>query len=100
LAYNIILPENPVRAFFQHSYYRIGLRNEKLAYSVNGKSVVENALSAGIGLPLKKTTSTINIGLELGQRGDLNNGQMRERFVLLNVGFMLSDTWFQRRKID
>jgi hypothetical protein len=90
----------PGPGFFEHTYYRLGLRNEKLAYTVNGKSVVENALSAGIGLPLKKTTSTINIGLELGQRGDLNSGQMRERFVLLNVGFMLSDTWFQRRKID
>lgn len=92
--------KNPGPGFFQHTYYRLGLRSQSMPYEVAGKRVSENALSLGFGFPLKKTTSTINLGLEFGQRGDLNAGQMRERFALLSVGFMLNDLWFQRRKID
>ncbi len=92
--------KNPGPGFFQHTYYRFGLRNQSLPYQVAGKNVSENAISLGLGFPLKKSTSTVNLGVELGQRGDLKAGQMQERFVLLNLGFMLNDLWFQRRKID
>jgi hypothetical protein len=86
--------------FFKHTYYRIGFRNTATPLIINNQRIYENVITAGLGLPLKKTTSTINIGIELGQRGTLNNNLLREQFVMAQLGIILNDRWFIRRRID
>lgn len=42
----------------------------------------------------------VNLGVELGQRGSLNNGLVRERYTRVVLGLTLNDRWFVKRKYD
>ena len=86
--------------FLKHTYYRAGFRTKKYAFEAAGAALQEHAISAGVGFPIKKSASTINIGIEYVQRGNQKIGQLQENSFLLHAGFMLNDLWFRRNKID
>ena len=92
--------KNPGLGFLKHTYYRAGIKTQTMPFQIAGQSVNENAITFGLGMPLKRTTSTVNLGFEFGQRGTASKGQLVEQYVNLSVGFMLNDLWFQRSKID
>ena len=54
----------------------------------------------GFGIPVKKSATKINIGFETGQRGETNNGLIKENYYILNVNFNMGDIWFIKRKFD
>jgi hypothetical protein len=42
----------------------------------------------------------VNIGLEVGQRGTVTNGLIKEQFFKVTLGFTLNDRWFVKPKFD
>lgn len=62
------------------------------------------AVTMGLGMPLRptnlRTFYKINISAELGQRGTLNNGLVKENYVNIHLGFLFNDRWFDRFKFD
>jgi len=62
------------------------------------------ALTFGLGMPLHSMNLSsfykINFTAEIGQRGTLNNGLVKENYVNIHLGFMINDKWFQRFKFD
>lgn len=85
--------------------YRLGFRYNQTHIKYNDKNINDMAVTVGIGLPLPETNfgltfSRINISAEFGQQGSLSNNLVRERYVNLNLGFTLNDTWFRRRSYD
>ncbi len=89
-----------INGMLKHTYYRVGFRNAILPYYLNQTQIRENAISLGFGFPLRNSTSTVNLGVELGQRGTILNGLIRERYVLLNLAFTINDRWFTKSKLD
>lgn len=87
-------------SYFQRVVYRAGFRYENTGLIINDKSIMDTAVTAGLGLPLRGTFSNMNLVFEYGKRGTQTNGLVQERY--LNVGFSLSfnDQWFQKRKFD
>ena len=57
-------------------------------------------MSFGLGLPLRKTKSEINLSVEVGERGTTNNNLIKEQFLRFQIGLSLSDIWFVKRKYD
>jgi hypothetical protein len=89
--------------------YRLGLTLENTYYNIPNPSgggstnIKSKAITVGVGMPLRGTATSfykVNITAELGQRGTLNNGLVKENFVNFRLGFTLNDKWFQRYKFD
>ena len=93
------LPQNQLK-YFQRCSYRLGFRYDSGYFKVKGTPVDDYRLSLGMGFPVQKTRSTINVTLEAGQRGSNKQAMLRERYTKLTVAFSFHDFWFIKRKID
>ena len=86
-------------AIFNQSY--LNVKNPDNADFTNIKST---ALTLGLGLPLRpyyqNTFYKVNISAEVGQRGTLKGGLIKENYINLRIGFTLNDRWFQKLKFD
>lgn len=80
--------------------YRIGgfFQNNYTAYT--DKELYSYGFSVGLGIPVRKSRSLINVGLQFGQTGSLKRGQIRENFMRVGVSFSSMETWFVKPKYD
>ncbi len=92
--------------FLQSIRYRAGYKFANTRLVVNSNNVSEYAVSAGLGIPVlkTKTKSSINIGIEFGQRGSKENGLIKENFTNFYLGISFNphkfDTWFKPSKYN
>lgn len=98
--YEFIPKWNSVSNYFKRASYRFGAFFENQYVEVNGKSINEYAISVGMGLPLRRVNTMINVGLELGQRGVLQEDLVKENYIKLNLKLNFRDIWFFERKFD
>jgi hypothetical protein len=90
--------------------YRLGFVLDNTYYNIANPvgsgytNIKSKALTLGLGLPLRPGAGgsfyKVNFSAELGQRGTLNNGLVKENYINLRLGFTLNDKWFQRYKFD
>lgn len=85
--------------------YRLGVRYNKTHLTVNNQQIDDMAITVGMGFPLPETNfgrtfSTINVSAEFGQQGTMSSNLVRERYININLGFTINDTWFMRRSYD
>lgn len=85
--------------------YRLGFRYNKTHIKYNNEVINDMAITAGLGFPLPesnfgRTFSRINISAEIGQQGTLKSNLVRERYININLGFTINDSWFIRRSLD
>jgi hypothetical protein len=83
--------------------YRLGAIYDETYMTVNNTKIKRYAVTAGLGLPLRPNNGSfykINISAEVGKRGSLVNGLVKENYVNIHLGFTLNDRWFQKYKFD
>lgn len=84
--------------------YRFGLKYDKTYINTNGTDIKQYAATFGFGLPISSERRTsiykVNISAEVGRRGTLDNGLVRETYYNLHLGFTINDKWFQKYKFD
>ncbi|MEA3447424.1 MAG: hypothetical protein U9Q98_03090 [Bacteroidota bacterium] len=92
----------PIMKYRRNIRYRMGaFFNDTYLEFDQGNTKVNNfGISFGLGLPLKRSNTTFNISLELGQRGSLKNNLVKENYAVLGVNFSLSDIWFIKHKYE
>lgn len=92
---------NNFRSYFSRVIYRYGAYYEKGNLQLNGTNINKFALTAGVTLPFEKSTinrmNSVDIGLELGKRGTLENNLIRQNFINLRIGINFADKWFAKR---
>lgn len=98
-------PDATSNKFFQQGKYRIGAYYSNTGIVINGTPVNEYALTLGWGIPLRRAYANgpipiIEASVALGERGTIENGLTRERFITARIGLTISDRWFVRRKFD
>tara|TARA_R110002073_G_scaffold279026_1_gene442804 strand:+ start:33021 stop:34292 length:1272 start_codon:yes stop_codon:yes gene_type:complete len=91
---------NSISNYWQRATYRAGLSYKQTGLMVNSTEVNDFGISFGVGLPMGKQLSTINLGFELGKRGETSNGLVKENYFNFRVGLSLSDKWFNKRQLD
>jgi hypothetical protein len=89
-----------VSEYFNRVAYKAGLSYTLTPYFVGNTQIEDVSLSLGMALPVSRSVSDLNLALALGQRGTLQGGLIRERYLRLNLGITINDRWFQRRRID
>lgn len=91
---------NSLGSFWKRVVYRAGFRFEETGVVVNGESISEFGISFGVGLPVGRLFSNINLSFELGRRGTTNAGLVEETFFNTFISLSLNDRWFEKRYYD
>lgn len=87
-------------SYFKRMGYRAGISYNTSLLTIDNTDVTEFGISFGIAMPLRKSFSTLNVGVEFGQRGKDESGLTQENFVNLQFGVTINDKWFIQRKYD
>ncbi len=80
--------------------YRAGFRYESLGLQINNTEINEFGISFGLGFPLPRGNSNLDVGFEYGARGENSSGTIKEKFINFSIGLSLSDKWFRKRKYN
>ncbi|MCG7501890.1 hypothetical protein MHM83_08395 [Tenacibaculum sp. Mcav3-52] len=96
---------NSISSYWDRVAYRAGLRFEDTGLLVkttdNFTSVKDFGINVGLGLPLPRQLSNVNIGFEYGQRGTTNNNLIKEDYFNVRLSLSLNSIkWFQKTRID
>jgi hypothetical protein len=100
--------------YLQIVRYRFGLRYNQTYLELQNSRLTETAISFGAAFPvaisrvkkheydinLYRNYSMVNIGVELGQRGTIDNGLIKETYGRIVIGFTINDRWFQHFKYN
>lgn len=89
-----------INKYYKMIRYRFGLYTAKTYLNLKNQQLNENAVTLGLGLPLKRSGTLFNISAELGQVGTTNDELIKESFARFKVGFIFSDIWFVKRKFN
>lgn len=87
-----------IGSYFQKVAYRAGFHYGKTPMSFKGKHLDEFGISFGIGLPIKKSKSTVNLSAIIGKKGTTQNGLINENFIRFTVGVNVFENWFFKSK--
>ncbi|XOD66573.1 MAG: hypothetical protein ACMUEL_00525 [Flavobacteriales bacterium Tduv] len=96
---------NSYKNYLDKIIYRFGLYYKNTELYINHQGISDYGLTLGIGLPIRKreseeSTSYLNIGLALGQRGSTKKNLTRERYFSAKIDFSFGAKWFQKRIYD
>lgn len=105
---------NSISSYWDRLTYRAGFRYDNTGLLVNGDAANSNnftsikdfGINVGLGIPLGRRTvsnvglSTLNFGLEYGQKGTTNDNLIKESYFKFRLSLSLNDLWFRKRKID
>jgi len=87
-------------SYFKRATYRAGAKVSKSGIVVDNKEINDFGITFGIGLPMGRNLSNINLGFELGKRGTKYGDLVEESYFKVNLGLSLNDKWFIPRKIN
>ena len=95
-----IIPDaENVNSFFKRITYRGGLLYKKSPFLINSEELYTTAVTFGMSLPIG-TISRINLGLELGKRGNIEKLSIKENYLKFIIGSSINNIWFIKRKFD
>lgn len=91
---------NNFRSYFSRVVYRYGAFYERGGLRIGNNNINKFGISAGVLLPFKTSSITrmsgLELGVELGKRGTLQNNLINQNFINLRVGFNFADKWFRK----
>jgi hypothetical protein len=94
---------NEALNYWKRLTYRAGAYYVVEPIYLNSTSFSTKALTAGLGYPIRRTNLSIgqiNAAFDVGQRGTLSNGLVKESFTRFAVGITVNDKWFVKRRYD
>ena len=98
---------NTNKSIFSKSTYSIGGHQSKSYILMDEINLDHYGINFGLTVPLlsSRSFSTMNLGMELGKLGDLNNMNIEENYINFAIGFTMApdtryDRWFRKRQYD
>lgn len=89
-----------VRSWLKKTSLRAGYRSRTLPMRVAGDNVGERVVTLGWGIPIGGGIGRVDIGVEMGSRGDLRENAMRERLLRFGIAISAFEKWIpiERRR--
>lgn len=87
-------------SYWHRAVYRFGVRYEETGINLRDEDINEYGISFGIGLPIGRLFSNVNVGFEIGSKGTKAQGLVKENFFNTFISLSLNDKWFEKRYID
>ena len=88
------------RGYHKLMSYRLGGYLNESYVMIGDYQLKDYGISFGVGLPLGKTRSSLNVAFTYGTRGTLENNLVKENYGILSFNVTLHDLWFYKRKYD
>ncbi|MDD2381940.1 MAG: hypothetical protein PHV35_09615 [Mariniphaga sp.] len=89
-----------IRSFLNRIAYRGGIKYEKSYLKIDNQQINDFGITFGVGLPVYRSNSTINIAAEIGRRGTKQHNLVLENYAKINLSVNLYDLWFIQRRYD
>ena len=89
-----------ISGYWKRVTYRAGARYNQTYLKINGHPINEFGISFGMGLPLPRSLTTIDLSLEVGRRGTLSDKLIRETFVNFTFGLSIYERWFVKSRYN
>lgn len=80
--------------------YQLGGYVEDSYIKVEGNSIIDTGISAGIGIPMRNSRSYFNINLNYGRRGPRGGDLIKENYFGINLSLSMVEFWFMKRQFD
>ena len=91
---------NSLTSYFHRIVYRAGLKYENTGMELSGTPITDLGISFGVGLPLGKGLTHLNVGLEYGIKGEVSETLVEENYFNVRMSMSLGDKWFRKRRIN
>ncbi len=88
-----------ISSYLKRVSYQIGFYRLKTPTIVNTQQIEDIGITAGLSLPVSPTLSSLNFGVNVGERGTTDLGLIRERYFKISVSMSVNDQWFRKRRI-
>ncbi len=96
-----IVPKDKLEAnLFRRAKYLYGIHYYDSYLELKNTSLIKYGISFGLGLPLRKSKTNIQISLELGKMGTTENNLIQETYGMLRIGLNIYEKWFFKRSFD
>jgi hypothetical protein len=93
------IPETEsISNYLQKMSYRAGFHYGMTQLYFNGQHINEFGLSFGVGLPIKKSKSMVNMSLDIGKRGTIQYNLIQENYIKFTIGVNVFENWFFKNK--
>jgi len=98
-------PNYASKSYVNRINYRLGARFHKSYLKLRDTQINWFGITFGVGLPLRRlavrgSRSKINLGIEAGRRGTLENGLIQENYINFYFGVSISELWFLKRRYN
>ncbi len=91
---------NAITGYYKKMTYRAGFHYSQSYYEIRGIKINDFAVSIGLGFPIRKTRTTLNLAIEAGKKGTINNDMLQENYIRLVCGISFREFWFFRPKLN
>jgi len=92
------IPDARSNTYYKRASYRLGFHYGKTPINLKNRHIDEVGISFGVGLPIKRSRSTVNLSAIIGKRGTTQNGLIQENFFRFTVGVNALENWFIKSK--
>lgn len=89
-----------VGSYWKRVNYRLGFKFQQSYLELRNTRLNEFGIGFGLGLPMKKSRSTINLAFEVGTFGSTDNKLIKENYFRFSIGSSMFEKWFLKRKYD
>lgn len=92
--------ERTANRYLQRIRYRAGLHYNENYIKLNGYQLRDFGMSFGLGLPLGRSNTSVNVGFEYGNIGTDEPNQIKETYGRFTLSFTMHEYWFMKRKFN
>ncbi len=92
--------ERTANRYLQRIRYRAGIHYNEDYIKLNGYQLRDFGMSFGLGLPLGRSNSSVNLGFEYGNIGTDDPNQIKETYGRFTLSFTMHEYWFMKRKFN
>jgi len=89
-----------VSGYLKRLTYRAGIHYTNGFLELRGQRIEDFGISFGVGLPLPRTSSTINLAFDVGSRGTEKENLIKENYVKFTLGLSIFERWFIIKKYE
>ncbi|MEI6122319.1 MAG: hypothetical protein WCQ95_01695 [Bacteroidota bacterium] len=89
-----------LKNYWKKMSYRFGFHYGQSNLELRNTKIDDFSVSLGIGFPIKRIRTVINLAVEAGKKGTINQNLIQENYVKFTLGFSFREFWFFRPKLN
>ena len=94
----IIPSAKPSAKYLQKTAYRIGFKTQQGLFEFDSEKINLYAVTLGIGMPITRSKTMINLYFEGGTKGKITYPLIQENYFKIGAGISLYEMWFYKRQ--